>query len=117
MQSKLIATARAGFAAFALLAVSAVTMSGTAQAQNRVVEIVNDTGYTMMEFYASNVDRTSWEEDILGADVLPSGYSVDIDIDDGSGQCLFDFRAVFEDGDEIVDEAVNVCEVVTFTYE
>ncbi|WP_245259071.1 hypothetical protein [Salinarimonas rosea] len=88
-----------------------------ALAQNRVVEIVNRTGVTMMEFYASNVDRSTWEEDILGADVLGSGSSVDVDIDDGSGQCLFDFRAVFADGDEVVDEAVNVCEISTFTYE
>ncbi|WP_372425701.1 hypothetical protein [Salinarimonas chemoclinalis] len=72
---------------------------------------------TMMEFYASNVDRSSWEEDILGMDVLGSGYSVDVDIDDGSGQCLFDFRAVFADGDEVVDSRVNVCEISTFTYE
>lgn len=112
MHSKLIAPARAGLAALALVA-----MSGMATAQNRVVEIVNDTGLTMMEFYASNVDRGSWEEDILGADVLPSGYSVDIDIDDGSGQCLFDFRAVFEDGSEADDYRVNVCELATFTYE
>jgi hypothetical protein len=117
VQSKLIATARAGLAALALFALSGVGMPETAQAQNRVVEIVNNTGVTLMEFYASNVDRSTWEEDILGADVLPSGYSVDIDIDDGSGQCLFDFRAVFEDGDEVIDEAVNVCEVATFTYE
>lgn len=112
MSLSLSALARVGFTALALVALPAA-----AHAQSRVVEVVNNTGVTLMEFYASNVDRSAWEEDILGADVLDSGYSVDIDIDDGSGQCLFDFRAVFADGDVIVDEAVNVCETAVFTYE
>ncbi|GGK45596.1 hypothetical protein [Salinarimonas ramus] len=113
MISTLLVSARGRIAAGALaLALSAAP----AIAQNRVVEIVNNTGVTMMEFYASNVDRSSWEEDILGADVLESGYSVDVDIDDGSGQCLFDFRAVFADGDEVVDNRINVCEISTYTY-
>lgn len=112
MPLSLSAFARVGITALALVALPAA-----ASAQDRVVEIVNETGVTMMEFYASNVDRSDWEEDILGMDVLDSGYSVDIDIDDGSGQCLFDFRAVFADGEEVVDEAVNVCEVAVFTYD
>jgi len=108
----LSAFARVGIAALALVALPAV-----ASAQNRVVEIVNSTGVTMMEFYASNIGDSSSTYDILGADVLESGYSVDVDIDDGSGQCLFDFRAVFADGDEVIDEGVNVCEISVFTYE
>ncbi|MGJ3262705.1 MAG: hypothetical protein ACFE0R_05650 [Salinarimonas sp.] len=116
MIPSLARTARARLGTCALLLALALA-SGAALAQNREVTIVNETGVTMTHFYASNVDRTSWEEDILGNDVLQSGYSVPIDIDDGSGQCLFDFRALFADGDEIVDEAVNVCEIGTFTYE
>ncbi|MFN3687160.1 hypothetical protein [Salinarimonas sp.] len=88
-----------------------------ASALDRRVEIVNRTGYTMVEFYASNQDRTTWEEDILGASVLPSGRSVVIDIDDASGYCMFDFKAVFDDGDEVEEFGVNVCEVATFTFE
>lgn len=114
MTTRLSAFARAGLGACAL---ALALLPSATLAQNRVVEIVNETGYTIVEFYASNVDRSTWEEDILGMDVLSSGYSVAIDIDDGSGQCLFDFRAVFEDGEEVIDEAVNVCEVAVFTYE
>ncbi len=76
---------------------------------NRVVTIGNATGVTMVRFYASNVNRTTWEEDILGTSVLPSGSSVDINIDDGTGACLFDFKAVFADGDEVIENNFNVC--------
>ena len=85
-------------------------------ALNRHVTIVNNTGFTMVKFYGSNTGSDNWEEDILGNDVLPSGSSVDINFDDASGYCKFDFKAVFEDGDELVRQNVNVCEVGTFTY-
>lgn len=86
-------------------------------AADREVTIVNNTGYTIVEFYGSNTGTSSWEEDILGADVLPTGMSVDIDFDDGTGHCMFDFLAIFEDGDQVVEEGVDVCTVATFTFQ
>jgi len=87
-----------------------------ANALDRRVKIVNQTGYTIERFYASSVGQKSWEEDILGKQVLPSGSSVVINVDDGTGYCKYDFRAVFEDGDVLDKSGVNVCEIGTFTY-
>ncbi len=84
--------------------------------EDRKVEIVNDTGVTMLKFFGSNQKTDSWEEDILGDDILSSGQSVVINFDDGTGYCLFDFRAVFDDGDELIDRGINVCEIGTFRY-
>lgn len=91
--------------------------AGAAQAQDRHVVIVNNTGLTMMEFYGSNTGSGSWEEDILGADTLPSGGQVRIDFDDASGYCMFDFRAVFEGGTVAERSNIDVCETSTYTYE
>ncbi|MFA5580975.1 MAG: hypothetical protein WDA25_03370 [Paracoccaceae bacterium] len=88
-----------------------------AAAQNRVVTIENKSGYIITELYGSNTGATDWEEDILGADVLLNGGSIDIDYDDGTGACMFDFLAVFEDGDEVMAEDVDVCKISTFTFE
>ncbi|ULE33760.1 hypothetical protein [Mycobacterium sp. IDR2000157661] len=100
--------------------VTAVAMIGLATApalaQNRNVVIVNETRHTMVEFYASNIGRDTWEEDILGQDVLPVGQSVNINIDDGSGACLYDFRAIFDDGDELVRNRIDVCSISTYRY-
>ena len=85
-------------------------------AENRKMTIVNNTGFTMTNFYGSNKGANSWEEDILGNNVLPSGNSVEINFDDNSGYCKFDLKAVFEDGDEVVQAGVNVCEIGTFTF-
>lgn len=83
---------------------------------DRRVTVVNRTRYTIMELYASNVGENDWQEDMLGRDVLPAGRSVRINIDDGTGYCLYDFKGVFEDGDVVSTRRVNVCEVSTFTF-
>ncbi|MCD9148258.1 hypothetical protein [Pseudophaeobacter flagellatus] len=98
----------------------AILMAGLsalpAAALDRRVTIVNDTNYTIMKFYGSNKGTDSWEEDILGRDVLRPGQSVRIDFDDGTGYCKFDFRAVFDDDDVLVAKDINVCKIGTYTY-
>ena len=98
-----------------LLAVSVIGITG-ASALDRRVEIINESSYDIREFYASNVDSKSWEEDILGRNILPAGSSVVINIDDGSGYCLYDFKAVFADDDEVTSSDNNVCELAVFRF-
>jgi len=47
---------------------------------------------------------------------LPAGRSVVINIDDGTGYCVFDFKAVFDDGEELEKYGNNVCELSEFNY-
>ncbi len=86
-------------------------------ASDREVRIVNNTGFTMVQFYGSNKGTNSWQEDILGADVLRSGHSFSVNFDDGTGYCKFDFKAVFDDGDVLIRKNINICEITSFTYE
>jgi hypothetical protein len=101
-----------------LAAAVAVVVSSSlpAAALDRRVTIVNDTNYTIVRFYGSNKGADSWEEDILGSDVLPPNSSVKINFDDGTGYCKFDFRAEFDDGDVLIKRNINICEIATFTY-
>jgi len=98
-------------------AVLAQLAAAPALAADRTVTVVNNTGHTILEFYGSNTGTSSWEEDILGSDVLASGSAVDIDFNDGTGHCVFDFLAKFDDGDEVIEEDVDVCAIGTFTFE
>ena len=70
----------------------------------------------MIEFYASNTGTNAWEEDILGVDVLESGEDVVVTVDDGTGACMFDFKATFSDGAEATKGGVNVCEITDFDF-
>jgi hypothetical protein len=98
--------------ALAILAIGVVD----AAALDRRVRINNKSSYDIIEFYASNTGTRSWQEDILGREILPSGSSVVINIDDGSGYCKYDFLAVFEDGDKVVSNDNNVCELSDFNF-
>jgi hypothetical protein len=91
------------------------TTATTTSSVNRTVTIVNQTGYTITNFYGSNAGSNSWEEDILGSSTLSSGSSANINFDDGSGYCDFDFKVVFSDGTSGVENNVNVCQISTYT--
>ena len=87
-----------------------------ASALDRRVQINNVSSYDIVEFYASNTGTQDWQEDILGENILPSGSSAMVNIDDGTGYCIYDFKVIFEDGDELERFGNNVCELDTFTY-
>jgi hypothetical protein len=84
--------------------------------QNRRVRIHNQTGWTMTHFYASDSRVDDWEEDMLGSSVLGAGSSVTMNIDDGSGACLYDFKARFTNGQELTRFRINVCEIADYYY-
>ena len=94
--------------------IGALFASPVVTAEDRGVKVINETSYTIVEFYGSNAGSEDWEEDILGQDVLPPGKSVMINFDDGSGYCKFDFLVKFEDGDELEKRGIDVCETGVF---
>lgn len=108
--------------ATALLALTAgVAAAQSNDGKNREVTIVNSTGVSMNNFYSSNSATTSWGPDQLGSnETLAAGSSKAWNFDDGSGACLFDFRAVFIDGaghqHNAVRNRIDVCTVSTFTF-
>lgn len=110
---KLVTAFLLGSAALALTACEETTTTTSA---DRHVTIVNNTNVAIREFYGSNAGADTWQEDILGSNVLPAGSSVNINFDDGSGYCTFDFKAVFTDGSSLVDQNVDVCTTSTVTF-
>lgn len=103
---------------FALAALAALTVAACGETvyvsstgndgRNRVMDIVNNSGRTMTHFYASNVNMSTWGPDQLGSSVLSPGRYMTIDFDDGTGACMFDFKARFSTGQELTAR-VNVC--------
>lgn len=82
---------------------------------DKKVKIINETRHKIVHFYASRVGTDNWEEDILGEDVLDIGGSVNVNFGT-SDYCLYDFRAVFNDGDKVEKYRINVCEIDTYRY-
>ncbi|WP_439470407.1 hypothetical protein [Brevundimonas sp.] len=84
--------------------------------QNRRVRIHNQTGWTMTHFYASDSRVDDWQEDMLGSSVLANGSSITMNIDDGNGGCLYDFKARFTNGQELTRMRINVCQIADYYY-
>src|SRR5271166_5183344 len=99
-------------AALPVLAFVAFTTTALA-AYDRHVTLVNNSNETIVEFHASASSHGTWEEDILGRDVLPPGHQVRINIDDGTGACVFDFLTITESHQRVERRGVNVCVVGT----
>ena len=98
------------------LCLAGLMLASAAAAADRKVDITNQTGLTLKHFYASRPGADTWEDDILGRDTLGNGQTFQADIDDGSGSCVFDFKAVFEDGQSLIRKKINVCEISAYTY-
>jgi len=77
----------------------------------------NKTRANMTEFYASPSGVKNWEDDILGDDVLRSGKTIEININDESGTCIYDFQAKFADGDVVEKYDINICKLSGGSYE
>lgn len=99
-----------------LLFAALVALAVPAGAVERRLTLVNETSFAIAEFYASNVGKEGWGENRIVDQPLPAGSTVQIDLDDGTGYCMFNLRAVFDDGDEIVSEGINICDEGRFYY-
>jgi hypothetical protein len=99
----------------AAVATFSVLSTGLSEALDRRVRVVNDSSRTMTKFQASNKASKSWEEDILGNDVLKPGQSVVVNINDGTGYCVFDLRATFQGGATVVRRNINICKISSWT--
>ena len=89
---------------------------GSSDGRNRVMNITNSTGVTMTRFYASNTGRSTWGADQLGTTVMYSGSGRRINFDDGTGACMYDFKAIFADGDVLTTSNINVCVQSSWNY-
>ena len=114
-----LGSASTAVAAEPVFAADKIAVSATVQSRdglNRRVLIHNNTGWTMLRFYASDSRITSWQEDMLGRGVLNAGNSIMMNIDDGSGACLYDFKAEFTNGQVLTRYNVNVCRIADYYY-
>lgn len=81
---------------------------------DRVFDVINHTNSDLEEFYFQPANQEDWGEDLLGEEVINPGKSASIPVN--SDECVYDFKAVFADGD-VLEEQSNVCENNDITFE
>jgi hypothetical protein len=101
--------------ALLLLAVWLASTTAFAQDRNdRRMDVINDTNRAVNGVYATNSTVKNWGRDLLGQDVIPPKQSYRFDFNDGTGQCIFDLRAVLDNGRFFERYKVNVCTASTW---
>lgn len=93
-----------------LAAAAAFLLSTPALADERNFQLVNGTGRTIAQVFISPSDTNSWEEDVLGSDVLPDEGTANIHFVDELDECVYDILIVHDDGDRAVWTGINLCE-------
>jgi hypothetical protein len=74
------------------------------------VMVINRTGAAVWSFRSSNKHNESWGRDRLAKDdVIMPGYQTWFDLRDGTGECLFDLRAEFSDGEVAESFDIDLC--------
>lgn len=97
--------------AFAAAAVAACVISSAAFAEDVKFDLVNNSSYTVTNFFTSPTTTDNWEEDVLGQDTLGPGESVAITIADGSDQCVYDMKFSAKGADDLVIKGIDVCKL------
>lgn len=96
--------------------VSAAFLSAPAVAGDQDFKLINRTGYQIDKVFVSPHNVKSWQEDVLGEDVLENGGNVDITFSRSEDTCNWDIKAIYEDGDVAVwTNGFNLCEVSEIT--
>jgi len=85
-----------------------------ASAFEQQIELTNNTRIAIIEVQIARVGTGRWERDLLGDDILLPAQSLFVDIDDGKGDCRFDFKTVFDDGTSLIRRNIDVCAVERF---
>lgn len=98
--------------AAAALAFTFVASSASAQTGPLDFTLNNGTSEVVVQLFISVPSTSDWEEDILGAQVVGSGDSVQVTIDDGLEDCEYDIKVVFDDETpDLIVMGVDFCAI------
>ncbi|MBP2299637.1 hypothetical protein [Azospirillum picis] len=98
-----------------LVASSLLFMHGAAFAGQQDFSILNKTGYALKHIYVSESNSNSWDEDILGRDLLENGEEFEVSFDKAEATCKWDMKVIYDDGDSAVWGGLNLCKISKLT--
>ncbi|WP_431862428.1 hypothetical protein [Azospirillum sp.] len=78
-------------------------------------EVVNKTGYPIKHLHVSEAKNNSWDEDVLGRDVLNDGESFELNFAKGEKTCKWDMKVTYDDGETAVWQDLNLCKISKVT--
>lgn len=99
----------------AALAAAVFMFHGAAQAGQQDFTIVNKTGYALKHIYVSEAHSNSWDDDILGRDILNDSETLDVTFGKADKTCKWDLKVAYDDGETAVWENLDLCKIAKLT--
>jgi hypothetical protein len=96
------------------LLVVAAGFASRAAAGTQDFTLVNNTGVDIHNLHVSESAKDDWEEDVLGADVLANGDSIEINFD-GKSACMWDMMVKDEEGEGVYWRKIDLCKASQVT--
>ncbi|MBD2483199.1 hypothetical protein [Planktothrix sp. FACHB-1365] len=96
--------------------ISLISSKATAQPGLVTIKLVNGTDKGIKLLFVVPTDAPNLENEVLGADVLNPSESRTVKINNGSEECNYNFRAIFDDGTESVTNQGRVCDGEEYIY-
>lgn len=93
-----------------LVAATLAGLAGPARAGDQDFLLVNQTGKVIDQLFVVPNHARTWEEDILGRDVLLNGESTTIRFSHQERDCLWDLMVVDKQGEELWWEDIDLCQ-------
>lgn len=98
-----------------LAGVAALVAAPPAFANDARINVVNESSSDITQIHMSDIDNEGWGRDLLGREVLFTGYELPWMEPFASARdlCRHDLKVTFDDGREIVLNDFNACEAAT----
>jgi hypothetical protein len=78
--------------------------------------LINHTGYQINKVFVSPASSNSWQEDVLGRDVLNNGKNVNIRFHRNTPGCKWDLKVVYtDDGSSAIWRGFDICAISKIT--
>ena len=90
------------------------TNTNISKADSRDVTVFNDTDLTMTSLYVSSYRSNNWGRNRLTSPI-ESGETFDLMFTNNSTECIYDVKAVYEDGSYDQNQH-NLCETGTLNF-
>lgn len=81
---------------------------------SRRAAIINDTSVTMVRVRVQNAATGQWSDNILQGRIRKNS-SRTVLIDDGTSQCLYNFKVTMEGGQTLTRHGLDVCKLASWT--
>jgi hypothetical protein len=79
----------------------------------QTLTVTNYTGHTVVTLSVSPTGEGSGGQDILGGANLGNGESAQISFNRSEAQCVWDIKAIYDDGGTLDSPRVDVCQVAS----